>query len=84
MAKHDIVLPGVSQYISPLQVVIKPNTNGKERCMCLDSRDINKWMGTSGDCVLPVHIIKTYFSECRFFSKLNSATYLFFVELSSF
>ncbi|KAK7604676.1 hypothetical protein V9T40_005862 [Parthenolecanium corni] len=66
--QETIVSNKNSDYYSPLTIVLK--TNGEPR-VCLDSREINKYMRTHGDTVPKIDEIKTRFHNARYFSKID-------------
>ncbi|KAK7590526.1 hypothetical protein V9T40_002139 [Parthenolecanium corni] len=66
--KNEIVKQGSSDYYSPLLAVRKPN--GELR-LCLDCREINKYMRAHGETVPKIDEIKTRFHSSRYFSKID-------------
>ncbi|KAK7582237.1 hypothetical protein V9T40_013682 [Parthenolecanium corni] len=65
---NKIVKQGSSDYYSPLLAVRKPN--GELR-LCLDCREINKYMRAHGETVPKIDEIKTRFHSSRYFSKID-------------
>ncbi|KAK7575703.1 hypothetical protein V9T40_011989 [Parthenolecanium corni] len=66
--RDNIVTPRGSIYITPIHIILKEN--GSLR-LCMDSREINNYMGNSGDIVPPIDQIKTMFLNATVFSKLD-------------
>ncbi|KAK7582234.1 hypothetical protein V9T40_013679 [Parthenolecanium corni] len=66
--RDRIITPEGSIHITPVHIIIKES--GALR-LCMDSREINNYMGNSGDIVPPIEQIKIMFLNATVFSKLD-------------
>lgn len=64
----NITSPEGSTHVTPIHIITKENGS---LCLCMDSRELNNYMGNSGDIVPPIDQIKTMFSNAVVFSKLD-------------